>query len=333
MPKIPENQPPEPVHQDAIPFVSIVVIIYNMAEQAQKTLRSLVSGYQIGVCKDDYEVIIVENESSQCLENSFLKQLPDNFRYFLRKNAESSPAKAINFGALQAHGEHICIMIDGARMLTPGVVKQLIRGHIVSPHAVVTVPGYHLGEVLQQTAVLNGYCEQSENDLLNSISWPDDGYKLFDIACLSGSCKPGFFRPNCESNCISLSRAMWADLGGFDERFDLTGGGLINLDFYKRACEHPDILHVIALGEGTFHQFHGGITTGGQPEHKRQEYIDASKLQYRQLRGSNFQNPVTTPVYLGELPVNVMRFVRHSADVVMRRESRLAAMSTMATTD
>lgn len=315
------NRKEEPTQTANVPIVSIVVIVYSMVEQARKTLRSLYSDYQLGVSDQHYEVIVVENESEHCFDQAFLQDLPGNFRYFLRRNAESSPAAAINFGAEQARGDHICTMIDGARMLTPGVVRQLIRGHKLSPRAVVTVPGYHLGNDLQQNSVNEGYCVEYERELLDSIVWPGDGYKLFDIACFSGSCAPGFFLPNSESNCISLSRALWQELDGFDERFNFSGGGLINLDFYKRACECPETLHVIALGEGTFHQFHGGVTTGGQAASKREAYIDASKRQYRQLRGHEFESPVTAPVYLGELPVNVLRFIQRSADVALNHLS------------
>ncbi|MFN2165497.1 MAG: glycosyltransferase, partial [Anaerolineae bacterium] len=114
-----------PRPREAAPAVSVVVIAYDMAAQAERTVRSLFSDYQLGVCAADYEVIVVENESRNLLDSDFVEALPDNFRYFLRRDAEPSPAAAINFGASQARGEHICIMIDGARMLTPGVMRSL----------------------------------------------------------------------------------------------------------------------------------------------------------------------------------------------------------------
>jgi hypothetical protein len=204
-------------------------------------------------------------------------------------------------------------------MLTPGVVRSLLLGHRLSPRAVVAVPGYHLGVELQQEAVNSGYSSEQERKLLQGIGWPLDGYQLFDIACFSGSSAPGFFLPNSESNCISVSRALWGELEGFDERFDFSGGGLINLDFYRRACEACSVLHVMCIGEGTFHQFHGGVTTGGQAAELREAYIDASKEQYRQLRGRDYESPQTDPVYLGELPHNALRFVQQSMDNVSRQ--------------
>jgi glycosyltransferase involved in cell wall biosynthesis len=299
-----------------VPLVSFVVVCYDMPAQAANTLYSLTTEYQAGVEEADYEVVVVENASSNNLSAEFIESLPSNFSYYLRQDPQPTPAHAINFGADQTSGKHICIMIDGARMLTPGVVRHLLLGHRLFDNAVVSVPGYHLGRELQQEAVSSGYGLREESELLRSIEWPREGYRLFDIACFSGSSAPGFFLPNSESNCISMPRALWAQLGGYDTRFDFRGGGLINLDFYKRACELDCVHHVILLGEGTFHQFHGGVTTGGQSAEMRNAYIEASKRQYELLRGVEYVRPDTRPTYLGELPPQVQRFIRYSSRMV-----------------
>lgn len=303
------------------PVVSIVVIVYDMPAQAARTLESLSCGYQIGVDDSDYEVIVVENGSANNLPGRVIETLPGNFFYFLREDAEPTPAHAINFGAARARGRTICVMIDGARMVTPGVVRHILLGHRLFDTAVVSVPGYHLGRELQQEAVNSGYGLDEERALLRSIEWPADGYRLFDVACLSGSCAAGFFLPNSESNCISMPRGIWEQLGGYDTRFDLRGGGFINLDFYKRACELPGVKHVVALGEGTFHQFHGGVTTGGQAAELRDAYLEASRQQYRTLRGADFSPPDTRPTYLGELPMQVQRFIHYSSGNLVQRRA------------
>lgn len=302
------------------PLLSCVVIVHDMVAQAEKTLHTLSQNYQRDVQPDQYEVIIVENQSPNVMRPEFIEALPANFRYYLRTNAESSPGPAVNYGVSRARGNKLCILIDGARLLTPGAISSIIQGHSLSDTAVISIPGYHLGQELQQEAVLSGYDSLTESRLLESVDWLQDGYRLFDIACLNGSSGLGFFLPNSESNCISLSRHIWDELGGYDDRFDLRGGGLVNLDFYKRACEFQGALHVILPGEGTFHQFHGGVTTGGQDAAARADYIEASNQQYRMLRGRDFENPKSDPVYLGKLPLQVQRFVEYSAQLAMRME-------------
>ena len=307
------------------PAVSFIVILYDMPKQAEKTLYSLMPEYQQGVDAADYEVIVVENESANTLSRDFVAQLPANFSYHLRAEREPTPVHAINHGAGISRGRYLCVMIDGARMVTPGVVRNIIRGHRLQENAVVTVPGYHIGEQLQQEAVDQGYGVAEDQALIASCGWPANGYGLFDIACFSGSCAAGFFRPNSESNCISIPRAIWASLGGLDTRFNLRGGGLVNLDLYKRACEYQGVEHVILLGEGTFHQFHGGVTTGGEARDVRAQLIEEMQKQYQQIRGEPYQSPETRPVYLGEFPRQVLRFVHSSAAPLLQQAVPVAA--------
>lgn len=295
------------------PLLSMVLVVYDMPSQAQNTVRSLLPDYQKAVRAQDYEVLIVENESSNMMCNSFIKSLPSNFSYYPRKETQPTPIHAANDGIHHARGENVCVMIDGARLLTPGVVKNILLGHRISERAVVTVPGYHLGYELQQKAVGSGYDVDTEQALMRSISWPDDGYRLFDISCFSGSCASGFYLPHSESNCISMHRDIWKDLGGFDARFDMRGGGVVNLDLYKRACEHPGVTHVFLHGEGTFHQFHGGVTTGGEAADVRQKFIADIMEQYQKIRGRKFESPNTKTIFLGELPDQALKFVQLSS--------------------
>lgn len=297
----------------ASPVVSFVLIVYDMPAQAENTVRSLMAGYQRSVQAHEYEVLIVENRSARTMSADFVASLPANFSYHLREETQPTPVHAINYGIETSRGENVCVMIDGARLLTPGVVKNTILGHRLSDLSVVTVPGYHLGFELQQKAVLSGYGYEKEAALMQSIAWPQEGYRLFEIACFSGSCAPGFYLAHSESNCISLPRKMWQALGGYDAAFDARGGGVVNLDLYKRACEFPGALHVVLPGEGTFHQFHGGVTTGGDEDAKRDKFIVEIMDQYEQIRGEKYTSPLTEPVYLGEIPDQAQKFVHFSA--------------------
>ena len=295
------------------PLLSIVLIVYDMPEQAANTVRSLLPTYQRDARSEDYEVLVVENFSGNTMPRTFLESLPANFSYHLREETQPTPVHAINYGISQARGEYICVIIDGARVLTPGVVKNTILGHRLSDRAVVSVPGYHLGHELQQKAVGSGYNEDTERSLMASIDWPSDGYRLFDIACFSGSCAAGFYLPHSESNCISLPREMWRALGGYDVQFNMPGGGVVNLDLYKRACEYPGAMHVFLHGEGTFHQFHGGVTTGGQDAQARQRFITEIMEQYQEIRGETHRSPVTDTVYLGEVSDHAHKFLHLSS--------------------
>lgn len=298
-------------------MVSFVVIVYKMPDQAEKTLLSLSAQYQRGVTETDYEVIVVENSSGQVLGEERATRHGSNVRYFYREETLPSPVPAVNFGASQARGTHISIMVDGARMLSPAVVSYILAATRLHPKTLVAIPGYHLGPTLQQRSMLEGYCQEVEAELLDSINWPRDGYRLFEISCLSGTSGSGYFKPIGESNCLTVPTGLWQELGGFDPAFTETGGGQVNLDFYKRAVELPDTELVILIGEGSFHQFHGGITTGTQGK-ERVNAMNDHFNQYAALRGEPYKSPTKRPIYLGSLPDSAMKFMHHGTTQAMR---------------
>ncbi len=294
------------------PILSVVVVVYDMPEQALRTLHTLSPAYQRGVDPIDYEVVVVENESPRMLGAERAIGSGPNVAYFRRENLSSSPASAANFGASRAGGRMLALMVDGARLVTPGVVALALLAERAHPRSVVSVPGYHLGSELQQRAVESGYDAAAEERLLSSIAFPEDGYRLFDVACFSGSCAGGFFLPYAESNCLCLPRAAFDALGGFDERFASRGGGYVNLDFYARSMELPDAELFVTPGEGTFHQFHGGITTGGVRSDARARLMEDILAEYRTLRGHDYALPRREASLLGRVPPNARRFVEES---------------------
>lgn len=323
--KLPDAKPvtrfagemPLPGRSDGGPLLSIVVVAYAMPEQLNRTLHSLSLDYQRGVAASDYEVLVVENASGNDLGEQRAMAHRGQFRYLLRQETEPTPIHAINEGVAQTRGEFVAIMIDGARMLTPGAVAWTLAGLQLHEQPVVSIPGYHLGEELQQLAAAKGYNEAAEAELLKGISWPEDGYRLFDISCAAGTSAGGFFKPIGESNCIALSRALFEQLGGYDSEFRQRGGGLVNLDFYKRALETPGTQLVFLPGEGSFHQYHGGETTG-KSDIDREQVLYDMQAEYVALRGARFSPPEQRAVFIGPVPDSALRYLQRGAAAVMR---------------
>jgi hypothetical protein len=76
-----------------------------------------------------------------------------------------------------------------------------------------------------------------------------------------------------------MSRDLFFETRGFDERSRTPGGGLVNLDFFARAVAATGCVFTL-LGEGTFHQVHGGAATGlSKPkmDEKFQEWLSESR--------------------------------------------------------
>ena len=148
-------------------------------------------------------------------------------------------------------------------MASPGLLSTACLAAAVAPRPIVTAPAWHLGPALHMHAEAAGYEQAAEDRLLEEAGWEKDGYELFSIATPAASSGRGLFGPMGESSSLFLTRELWTELGGLEEGFTLPGGGLVNHDLYNRACALDGVELVVMLGEGTFHQIHGGAATSG----------------------------------------------------------------------
>jgi cephalosporin hydroxylase len=164
------------------------------------------------------------------------------------------------------------------------------------PARVIGSLAFHLGPDMQMRSVYHGYDAEAEDVLLASVPWREDGYRLFEISVLAGSSAAGWFGCINETNGLFMDRTLWDRLGGLDERFEAPGGGFVNLDLWERAVaisgNHPWMI----LGEGTFHQVHGGVATNGATEARA-----AMRAEYMAIHGRAFATAVYEPHFVGKL--------------------------------
>ena len=274
------------------PEMSVVMVVHDMPQQALNTLRSFAVPYQLHMSSDDYELIVVENESDHLLGEAAALATGPNVRYFLRPNEGRSPVPALIHGISMARADRLGVVIDGARMVTPRVLHYARAAFRITPHAVVNVPGYHLGSSEQHRNP--GHDEQTDQRLLEHVDWMRDGYRLFEISVFfRGRHQHGYLLPLMESNCVFFSRAAYHAIGGVDRRFDMPGGGMVNLDLYKRLVERPAAELFVTAGEGTFHQFHGGVTT--KADGSREALLRSFRDQYLEIRGEPYTMPEQAP--------------------------------------
>ncbi len=296
------------------PNLSVVVVVYNMGREAPRTLLSLSASYQRHIDTDDYEVIVVDNGSDPPFDPSEIEKLSGNFRLIRIDPASPSPARAINRGLAEAHGDIIGVMIDGARMVTPGLLHFARHGALLYDKAVVATLGWYLGNDFQRGSIQCGYDHAREDALLDSIDWPNDGYRLFEIGAMDESSVDGWFQPIAESNALFMRRALWNLLEGFDERFDAPGGGIVNYDTFCRALDCPDAELVVLLGEANFHQLHGGVATNAPPDRQR-DNLAHWYSQYEEIRGRpvDVRRLKRSPTYVGTLPRSALARMVHAA--------------------
>ena len=295
--------------------LSVVVVAYDMARELPRTLSTLATPYQRGIGADDYEVIVVDNGSPVAAESSMAEPFPGRLRWERLDPAPPSPARAANHGIALAEGDLVALIVDGARLASPGLLATALRGASLADQPIVTAPAFHLGEVPHMRAAEVGYDQVAEDRLLASIEWQGDGYSLFGVSTFAGSSHRGWFGPMGESSSLFMCRELWDRLGGLDEAFDLPGGGLVNHDLYRRATETTGTELIEMLGEGTFHQFHGGAATS-----RRYSWAEMD-AQYAARRGGPYRPPSADPLYIGRVPTSTLGHLERSARLALDRQS------------
>lgn len=301
-----EHQPE--IRNSQKPLLTIVVIFHNMQREAERTLYSLSTSYQDDVPDSDYQVIAIDNGSKSKLNEDRVCAFGPNFKYRYLETDSVSPVGAVNKGARSAEGEFIAVIVDGARMATPCLVSATLKCLQLDRQPFVCALGWHLGPDVQRIAMEKGYNQSEEDKLLESIDWQKNGYRLFEIATIAPSSKNGFLGGMpAECSWFAMRRATFLDMNGFDELFQSPGGGYVNHDFLDRVLQRPQFDLYVLLGEGTFHQIHGGVATNSQPgEHPASAFME----EYRRIRNKTFKlRSGDNPIYFGKIPREAARFV------------------------
>jgi cephalosporin hydroxylase len=304
----PRLAPPAP---SATVALSVIVVFFNMRREAARTLHSLCRSYQRDIQDLDYEVLVIDNgsDADQRLSGEVVASFGPEFRLLeLEGEAHPSPTRALNAGIAASRGEALALMIDGAHVLSPGVLHFGMKALRSYEPAVVATQQWYVGPGQQGDAQQAGYDQRAEDRLFASIDWPADGYRLFEIGHFIG--ERDWFDGIIESNCLFVPRKLLEQVGGFDESFSMPGGGYANLDLFERLAEAPGVTPASILGEGTFHQFHGGTTTNVADEAARRERVVSYRRHFEELRGRSLVGGDRPLHYVGAMAAWAARRTR-----------------------
>lgn len=282
--------------QVAAPVLSVVVISYDMARELARTLLSLSPGYQQGMAGQRYEVIVVDNGSATPPAVKDFAGLGLDLRVLHCTTGTRSPVDALNMGLAASRGRLICCMIDGARLASPGLLAASIAATRLHARPIIFSASPVLGHQPQWLAHETGYCTAIEDRLLDSIGWPQDGYRLFEISSGLGPqlSELRWYVPGHESNAITMPRDLWDEVGGYDTGFQTAGGGFASCDLFYRAAHLPGAQVIVLGGEATFHQIHGKSAATAHQDARQQ--LRGFSQEFNRLRGRAFK-PVRKPYW------------------------------------
>ncbi len=277
--------------------LTLIIAYYDIPKHIVRTLISCSPKYQKAP-KNKIEVIIADNGSKEPFPEKLLKRFPFISKV-IRTDGKPSPVFALNDAIAHAKFSTVGLMIDGAHILSPGVFRNTRDICQIHERPVINIPQYYLGNISQN---LNPKLDawKRETWWLDHLKWPERGYALFQHALFPGENATKSLRDAIESNCLITRKAVYEELGAFDEKFDEPGAGFANLEMFNRLTNDKSTTYVIFPGEGTFHQDHDGTTTRKSPE-DRDILVDAYRAKYKSITGLETMPNVKSPVLYGTM--------------------------------
>lgn len=277
--------------------LSIIVICFNMARELPRTIRTLSPSMQRGIAADDYEAIVIDNGSTRPFAPEECRQWIPGLAIHSMPDPSPSPVNAINYGLSLARGDLVGVFIDGARMASPGLLATALLAAKLHPRPVIGTQSFHLGPTVQTRSRHTPYDQPTEDRLLAGNGWQEDAYSLFDISTFASTMARSWFDLPAETNALFLTAAHWRELGGYDPAYTEPGGWVASCEMWQRACASPGSQVVMLLGEATFHQTHGGVTTSAPIT----EYWPRLRADLRKLR-ARYPLATVEPLFVGRAP-------------------------------
>ncbi len=209
------------------PLVSIVIPNKDHPDLLKACIDSILGK----ATYDDYEIVIIENNSVQdqtfelyrCLENDPRVRVvtwPDAFNYSL----------IVNYGAQHARGEYLLLLNNDTEVITPDFIEEML-GYLQRPEVgVVGAKLLYKDGLVQHAGIAVGPWDAVVH--VNQFRTTTDGGYL-DRACL-----PGNFTA-VTGACQMVRKDLFQELGGYDEAFAV---GFNDIDFCMRVLEHGKLV-------------------------------------------------------------------------------------------
>jgi hypothetical protein len=124
-----------------------------------------------------------------------------------------------------------------------------------------------------------------------------------------------------ECKCLFTSRANWERIGGADEAFHSPGGGGLNLHLYRRLGVLKETEYFFILpGEGSFHQYHGGVSTTERDD--REASMLSPRDQLESYWNGKFKGLEREPILLGAVPAQAIDYLEYASERASKRFAR-----------
>ncbi len=223
------------------PAISVLVVSYNTRELTLACLGSV----QETTPDLDLEVVVVDNASKDGSAEAIGREFPE--MKLIANAANLGFAGANNLAAKEARGEWI-LLLNPDTIVRPGAIQALLACAQANPGAGV-IGGRTLFEdgSLNPTSCWKRMSVWSLFCMGTGLSAVFRGSALFDPESMGAWGRDTERQVDIVTGCLAfLSRSLWEELGGFDERFFMYGE---DADLSLRAAERGRTCRVTPAAE------------------------------------------------------------------------------------
>ena len=284
--------------------VSIVIVNYKVPEYLRETLRSVYQA-QGG---DDAEIIIVDNASGDNSRELIANEFPAVRWIQLKHNIGFG--KACNVGVQNACGTYI-LLLNPDTMISRNTLRLSIDFLEAHPEIGMLGP-----KILNPDGTLQASCKRGFPTPAGSFYHFTGLSRLFPKSKRLGRYNMTFLDPDCQAevdavsgSCMFLPKALFKQVGGFDERFFMYGE---DLDLCYRIRESG---HLVWYFPETQIIHRKGKSSAKSLFRSRIAFYEAMMLFSRKYRGANRGFFPSWAIYFGILTLSslniAVNLVRH----------------------
>lgn len=197
--------------------LSIIIVTYNSAKDIAACLESLKFRGRRVQEEDEYEIIVVDNASSDETRD-ILARFPDLRLVFNDKNL--GYARANNQGVALARGEYL-LFLNPDTILEPDAIDRLVEFLDRHPDVGAVAPRLLNPDGSQQLSIRSFPTFKSVLYEMVGLSrlFPGTRFGSWRLRSFDYN-RPAFIQQPMAS-CLLIRRSVFAELGGFDERFPI----------------------------------------------------------------------------------------------------------------
>ncbi len=195
---------------DGQPLVSIIIPNKDQVETLDTCIRSIIKK----TTYPNYEIVIVENNSTSQLTFSYYKQLQAEYAHVrvITWKDKFNYSAINNFGFREAKGEYVILLNNDVEIITPAWIEEMLMFAQRRDIGAVGAMLYYPDDTIQHAGVILGIGGVAGHSHKN---FPRNDYGYMSRATIAQNLTAVTFA------CVMMRSEVFREVGGLDEAFEV----------------------------------------------------------------------------------------------------------------